>query len=89
MVRQGSADAPGGAFFIGAGNAVSRGTPAESTVALPKDWTKIETVIEIPPGTDNVFPALFAWWTKGAVDVDDFSIEKVDAAGNPATASTP
>jgi hypothetical protein len=85
-LRQGTGDAAGGHLFIGYGNTVSRNTPAvpESTT-LPTAWTQIEAVIEIPPGVDSVGPALFSWWTKGAIYVDDFSLDKVDDS----TAVTP
>ena len=49
-------------------------------VGLPKAWTQIKAVIEIPSGVDSILPALFSWWTKGALYADDFSIEKVDAS---------
>jgi len=85
-LRQGTADAAGGHLFISYGNAVSRNTPVvpESTT-LPTTWTQIEAVIEIPPGVDSVGPALFSWWTQGAIYADDFSLDKVDAS----TAVTP
>lgn len=77
---QGSAAAAGGHLYIEPGNVVSRDTPAESTTGLPKEWTKVETVIEIPPGVDTVVPALFAWWSTGTIFVDDFSIQKIDGS---------
>ena len=84
-LRQGNTDAAGGHLFIELGNVVSRDTPAESSSALPKGWTKVEAVVEIPTGVDTVFPSFFSWWVAGTLFVDDFSIEKVDAS----TAVTP
>ncbi|MGB8356023.1 MAG: carbohydrate binding domain-containing protein [Chthoniobacteraceae bacterium] len=83
-LRLGSADAAGGHLFISQGNLVSRDTPAESKTDLPKEWTKVEAVVEIPPGVDTMYPSFFSWWVKGTLFVDDFSIEKVDAS-TPAT----
>ena len=74
-LRQGDADAAGGHLFIGLGNQVLRDTPAEWTKDLPKEWTKVEAVVEIPTGVDAVLPALFMWWAKGTISVDDFSVE--------------
>jgi hypothetical protein len=86
FLRQGNADAEGGHMFIGPGNRVARNTPADPVAkTLPTTWTQIEAVVKIPPGVDAIGPALFSWWTKGAIYADDFSIEKVD----PATAVTP
>ncbi|MEJ0001558.1 MAG: hypothetical protein WDO13_21945 [Verrucomicrobiota bacterium] len=51
-----------------------------SSLPLPKTWTQVQAVIEIPAGVDAVGPSLFDWWTKGAIFVDDFSITKVDAS---------
>jgi len=83
-LRQGSADAAGGHLFIALGNLVSRDTPVASNADLPKEWTKVEAVVEIPPGVDSVGTSFFSWWVKGTLFVDDFSIEKVDAS-TPAT----
>jgi hypothetical protein len=81
FLRQGNADAPGGHLFIGPGNRVARNNPAAPvSKSLPTTWTKIEAVIEIPPGVDSIGPALFSWRTKGAIYADDFSLEKVDAS---------
>jgi len=80
-LRQGNADAQGGHFFIGPGNRVARISPADPTsTTLPTSWTQIEAVVEIPPGVDEIGPALFSWWTQGTIYADDFSIEKVDAS---------
>ena len=79
-LRQGNADAPGGHLFIALGNQVSRGAPTGSVTDLPKEWTKVEAVVEIPTGVDAVLPSFFAWWVKGPLFVDDFSVVKVDAS---------
>lgn len=78
-LRQGDADAEGGHLFISSGNRVTRSIPADPASALPKQWTQLEAVIEIPPGVDAMGPSLFSWWTSGTIVADDFSIEKVDA----------
>lgn len=80
-LRQGNTDAAGGHLFIGSGNQVTRNTPVNLGPSnLPTTWTQIEAVIEIPPGVDSVGPGLFAWWNLGALYIDDFSFEKVDAS---------
>ncbi|MEJ0001437.1 MAG: hypothetical protein WDO13_21295 [Verrucomicrobiota bacterium] len=79
-LRQGNAQAMGAHLFLSAGDVVTRDTPAAPTTPLPRDWTRIEAVIEMPAGTDNVVAGLFAWWTRGALYADDFTIEKVAAA---------
>ena len=79
-LRQGGADAPGGHLFVAPGDKVSRETPPTSSTPLPTTWTQIKAVVEIPPGVDAIIPALFSWWTKGTINVDDFTIEKVDAS---------
>ena len=80
-LRAGNADAMGAHLFIGLGNRVSLGeAPAGSTAPLPKDWTKVEAIVEIPAGVDAILPSLFAWWVKGFIFVDDLSVEKVDAS---------
>ncbi len=84
-LRQGTGEAAGGHLFIGPGNVVSRENPADSSAGLPKDWTLVEAVVEIPPGVDSVLPSIFSWWVNGTLFVDDFSIQKVD----PSTPVTP
>jgi hypothetical protein len=49
-------------------------------VSLPSEWRKIEAVIEAPERSVIVRPALFAWRTRGSVDFDDFTMEKVSAS---------
>jgi len=46
---------------------------------LPKQWTKIEGVIEIPAGTTIMGPALFVQGVTGDVSWDDVSVEAVPA----------
>ena len=87
LLRGAGSDTAGGHLFIGMGNTVARDTPSEWSAPLPKDWTKIEAVVEIPPGADTAFPSLFCWWTSGTLYADDFEIEKVAAL--TASASTP
>lgn len=79
-LRDGERDAEGGHLFVAPENIVTRNTPAGLANPLPTEWTKIEVVIEIPPGVDAMLPGLFSWWTKGAIYVDDFTVEKVDAS---------
>jgi hypothetical protein len=89
---QGQADAAGGHLYLELGNVVSRGqAPADSAAGLPQDWTKVEAVVEIPPGVDSMGPSLFAWWVKGNFFVDDFSVQKVDASvpANPVATTNP
>ncbi len=85
MLHPASADAAPAFLFIGPGNRVKLGNPANPTWKHLTEWTQIEAVIEIPPGVDAIAPSLFDWWAKGALFADDFSIEKVDAS-TPATA---
>ena len=82
---QGKAETPGGHLHVVFGDRVSRNAPADPAGPLPTEWTKIEAVFEVPAGTDTIIPGLFAWYEKGAVYVDDFSLEKADPA-TPVTA---
>jgi len=75
---QGGHDAAGGHLLIEPGNLVARNLAADAVIDLPKKWTQVEAVVQIPPGVDTVGPSLFAWWIKGALFVDDLSIVKVD-----------
>ena len=85
-LRQGDADAAGEHLYIELGNVVSRDTPAESKAQLPKEWTKVEAVVEIPAGVDELMSLRSSrereW--KGTLFVDDFSVEKVETS-TPAT----
>lgn len=74
--------AGGGNFHLAVGNKTSiSGVPTDVEV-LPKAWTKMEGVFEIPPDTAMVNAALFICKGTGSVFVDDLVLEKVDA-GTP------
>jgi hypothetical protein len=83
----GNQDTAGGHLLIEPGNLVARNIAAEAVTDLPKKWTKVEAVVEVPAGVDTIRPTLFAWWIKGSLFVDDFSITKVDAT-TPVTPMT-
>jgi hypothetical protein len=77
-LSQGRKDAPGGHLFITLGDRVARGAPPDPVGTLPSEWTKIEAVVEIPPDVDNLALAVFSYYAKGALFIDDISMEKVD-----------
>ncbi len=79
-LRHGNQDAEGGHLLIELGDHVARNVPADDVSKLPKKWTKVEAVVEIPAGVDTVVPSLFSWWIKGTLFVDDFSVQKVEAS---------
>ena len=84
VLRNGNSDTTGGgAIFIGMNGKVTV-RPNENlsplSTPVPKDWTKVEAVVEIPvftDGVDNMVMGLFGWYTKGTIYVDDVSVEKV------------
>jgi len=87
VLRNGNSDTPGGgAIFIGLNGKVTV-RPNENmdplNTPVPKDWTKVEAVVEIPVitgGVDNMGLGVFGWYTKGTIYVDDVSVEKVSEA---------
>lgn len=54
--------------------------PLKVTAPAPTAWTHIEVVVEVPAGVDVIAPVLFFWKAKGSLNIDDFSLEKVDAS---------
>jgi hypothetical protein len=71
--------ASGGSFHLMTGNHTSVGGTPTADEELPKKWTKMEGVFEIPADTAMVNAALFIWKGTGSVYVDDLVLEKVDA----------
>jgi len=70
---------------INAEGVVTAGNPAVLKNPMPTEWTQINVVIEIPPGVTTILgPELFSY-AKGALYLDDISIQKVD----PTVAVTP
>jgi hypothetical protein len=77
---QNNGPSPSGLILIYLNNTVSQGVfPAAVTTPLSKDWTHIEAVVEVPAAVDGMSPVLFSWKGKGSLNVDDFTLEKVDA----------
>jgi len=70
---------PLGAFYIDLQGKVAR----KSTIGklaiteLPRHWTKLEGVIEIPEGTNLTVPSIFLQGVTGTVIIDDVSFEMV------------
>ena len=76
-------DVAGGHIFVGL-QGVQRGDPSPLRGApVPTNWTKIEGVVEIPPGTVTLILFVFCWKTSGTLWVDDVSVVEVDASGSP------
>ncbi len=69
----------GGNFHLMTGNHTSVGSAPAGGEDLPKAWTKMEGVFEIPADTAMVNAALFICKGTGSVYVDDLVLEKVDA----------
>lgn len=72
------APADGGNFHLTMGNQTSLGGAPTRAEELPKTWTKMEGVLEIPPNTAMVNTAIFICKGTGSVYVDDLVLEKVD-----------
>jgi len=67
---------------IGLAGTVARSpyTAKLSPTELPKGWTKLEGVFEVPPTVNIIGPSLFLEGTSGTVYFDDISIELVPAS---------
>jgi peptidoglycan/xylan/chitin deacetylase (PgdA/CDA1 family) len=76
-----------GLFYLGTTGAV-KGPDVSSfkDQAVPKEWTKLEGVFEVPPDTVRMNACAFIWKGKGTLLVDDVRIEPVDKA-TPLSAS--
>ncbi|WP_043589536.1 hypothetical protein [Geminisphaera colitermitum] len=52
-------------------------TPKTGTpVALPQEWTKLGTIVEIPEGVNFLIFNLFAWQASGSILLDDVILER-------------
>jgi hypothetical protein len=69
-----------GPLFLALNNELTREGPDTDPSPIPKQWTRVEAVVDAPADADNVGPVLFFWYAKGSLYVDDFTIEKVDAS---------
>lgn len=79
----GNEDASGGHYYLGLGNRLTRGygtAPLISDEAIPKTWTQIEAVFEIPAETAKMDVSLFVWEGVGSIYVGDAVLELVDDA---------
>jgi hypothetical protein len=78
MFADGGGD--GGLFYLGTGNKAVAGpdTRVFNDQDLPKDWTKLEGVFQVNPGTARVNVCLFIWKGTGSLFLDDVSLEEVD-----------
>lgn len=73
----GRSDAPGGHYFLGLNRWTGRNQVPPAIIGeLPKEWTQMEAVVEIPPDTGYVVPHFFSWNAKGALFFDDITITK-------------
>jgi Carbohydrate binding domain len=73
---------PRGHMHIGLSGAMARNDEVDKlkVTELPKGWTKIEGVIEIPPSVTLMGLTLFDQGVSGSIYWDDVAIEKVDAS---------
>lgn len=70
-------DHPGGHLFVGA-QGVAIGNPAPlADPAPPREWTKLEAVVEIPAGANHLVFFVFVWRASGTLSVDDVSLVRV------------
>ena len=67
-------------FNVVLGNAVSLGNAAPKSAPLSPTWTKTEVVIVIPSNVNALGCDAFVHYAKGALYLDDISIEKVDSS---------
>ncbi|WP_198529893.1 heparinase II/III family protein [Geminisphaera colitermitum] len=68
-----------GHLFVGLNNWVGRNLEPPFNLQLPRKWTKIEAVVEIPADIASAMPTLFVWIAKGTIYFDDVSFEKVSS----------
>ncbi len=73
---------PAGHMHIGLKGTVARNPDVGKlgVSELPKQWTKLEAVIEIPAGTGVLLPTVFVMGVTGTVLIDDVNLELVPAA---------
>jgi hypothetical protein len=70
-------DAAGGHSYVDL-QGVQRGEPTPlQGMSVPTNWTKIEGVVEIPPGASNLILFVFNWNSSGTLWVDDVSMIEV------------
>lgn len=67
---------------------VTRNAVPATGIAIPAQWTRVSSVIEIPTGTTKMDIGIFFWNATGSIYLDDFSLEKVDAS-TPLSEMTP
>jgi hypothetical protein len=69
-------------FYLDTNGRLSSGTAplARLSEPLPAQWRKIEAVMQAPAKATSAGMALFAWNTRGSVDFDDFTMEKVSSS---------
>lgn len=70
-------DAPGGHYYAGLNNWIARDRQPPASKLLPTEWSKIESVFQIPDDAAYMSLTLFAWRVQGSVYFDDVSLEKV------------
>jgi hypothetical protein len=70
-------DYPNGHIYVGTKGAARQDANKLYGVPAPLQWTKIEAVIEIPPGVVELKLFVFCWYTSGSICVDQASVEKV------------
>lgn len=88
LLNEQGKDVPEGHFYAGLDGWLGRNLEPPAATKLPTEWTKIEVVIKVPPGVAHIIPTFFVWRTKGLVDFDDISFERVSNTLAPTPVST-
>jgi hypothetical protein len=76
-------DASSGHCYVGEGGVSFGSAHSVGEGRIPRDWTKIEGVMEVPVGASRMRFFVFCWNTKGSLSVRSPSIQRVDGATPP------
>jgi peptidoglycan/xylan/chitin deacetylase (PgdA/CDA1 family) len=81
-----SAQAQDALFYVGMDGRSVRGADASplKNQEVPRSWTKLEGVFEVPPYTAKLNVCVFVWKGSGSFFVDDVALEDADDAAPPA-----
>lgn len=72
-----NANARGGHLYIGTAGVARKDATKLFGKEMPREWMKIEAVIEIPEGVALLKLYAFCWYTQGTMHIADLRLEKV------------
>ena len=78
-------------FYLGTGNTAVRSADASplNNQDCPKEWTRLEGVFDVSPGTAKLNVCLFIWKGTGSMFIDDVVLEQVDESVPVSPVTTP